>query len=219
MKMTEQQVDFNFQGRYYCIGAENTTPEEIWFVLHGQGQLAQFFINKFAPIASPTRKIIAPEGLSKYYLDGYQGRVGASWMTKENRLVDIVNYLKFLTAIRDKEVIDPSSTSTTLLGFSQGAATASRWALQNTMRLDQLILWSGIFPPDLDFGNGREKLKNTQILNVYGNEDPFLNNERLKEQYDLAKKLDVQVTPVQFNGGHEIHEKTLVDIASRDSRQ
>jgi len=214
--MIEQQVKFNFQGRYYSIGAENSTSKEIWFVLHGQGQLAQFFIKKFKSIASSTRQIIAPEGLSRYYLEGFQGRVGSSWMTKENRMVDIENYLKFLTTVYNKEIVDPTSISITLLVFSQGAATVSRWALQDSVQFDRLILWSGIFPPDLDFEIGHEKLKNTQILNVFGTDDPFLNDKRLKEQYDLAKKLDVEVTPIQFNGGHEIHEKTLLDLTDRD---
>ena len=40
--------------------------------------------------------IIAPQGLHKFYLEGTSGRVGASWMTKENREDDIKNYLVYL---------------------------------------------------------------------------------------------------------------------------
>ena len=37
---------------------------------------------------------MAPEGLSRFYLEGFSGKVGATWMTREDRLNDIDNYLR-----------------------------------------------------------------------------------------------------------------------------
>ena len=183
--------------------------KEVWFVLHGQGQLAKYFLEKFKPLANYQRMIIAPEGLARYYLNGFSGRVGASWMTKEGRLTDISNYLNFLTAIYEQVIHNPGNCKITVLGFSQGAATASRWILGNQLKFDKLILWAGLFPPDLDFKKGQEKLNNLEVHNVYGVKDEFLTDERIQEQFHLADKLGVALKTTTFSGGHEIHLETL----------
>ena len=69
---------------YYSSG-NIKTAKTIWFVLHGYGMLAEYFIKKFDSIVNNDNCVIAPEGLSKFYTKGFYGRVGASWMTKENR--------------------------------------------------------------------------------------------------------------------------------------
>jgi len=212
--MIEKHISFNFEGRYFSIGgnAKENILTEIWFVLHGQGQLANYFLEKFRPLAQDNRKIIAPEGLSRYYLQGFSGRVGASWMTRENRLKDINNYLNFLTSVYNKEVPKDIDIKITLLGFSQGAATASRWALTDSINIQHLILWAGIFPPDLDLPKGQEKFKNLKISNVYGDRDEYLNNDRLAEQAQVANKLGVSYSKIVFQGGHQIDEDALLRL-------
>ncbi|NNF22160.1 MAG: alpha/beta hydrolase [Saprospiraceae bacterium] len=208
--MREKHIPIEFQGRYYTLdGTGNDEKDEIWFILHGQGQLAKYFLNKFKPISRKLSKIIAPEGLAKYYLEGFYGRVGATWMTKEDRLTDISNYLEFLNAVYKKEIPDPKKYKITLLGFSQGAATASRWVLSDECRFDRLVLWAGLFPPDLDFDKGEQKLKDLEVLNIYGTQDPYLNDDRINEQFNIAKRLGVDLKTITFNGGHEIDGVTL----------
>jgi predicted esterase len=212
--MKENHIPIEFQGRYYTLdSAGPDKTDEIWFVLHGQGQLAKFFLKKFEPISNVKRKLIAPEGLAKYYLEGFYGRVGATWMTKEDRLNDISNYLAFLNSIYKKEIPDPSKCRITLFGFSQGAATASRWALTDDCHFDRLILWAGLFPPDLDFEKGKQKMKDLEILNIYGLEDEYLNDARIAEQFDIAKRLGVDLNTITFNGGHEIDLEILQQIS------
>lgn len=212
--MEEHHIRFSFNGRYYSDGGseDKGVLKEIWFVLHGQGQLAQYFLQKFNCISSENRRIIAPEGLSRYYLDGFYGRVGATWMTKEDRLTDISNYIVFLDSIFKREVPKSQNIRITLLGFSQGAATACRWILSDKIKIDRLILWAGLFPPDLDFEKGQEKLRNLDILNIYGDEDKYLTEEREAEQFQLAEKLGVELNTIRFHGGHELHTDTLLGI-------
>jgi predicted esterase len=211
--MKEKHISINYQGRYYTAGdVENEGFNEVWFVLHGQGQLAKYFLEKFQPISNEERKVVAPEGLAKYYLDGFYGRVGATWMTKENRLTDISNYIEFLDTVYKNEIPNPENCKITLLGFSQGAATASRWALADVCHFDRLILWAGLFPPDLDFQKGQKKMKDLDILNIYGNNDEYLNAERMSEQFKLADRLGVELTNITFDGGHEIDQETLIKI-------
>src|SRR4051812_478081 len=110
--MKEQDVSFPFSARYYKLNEINASTRQIWFVLHGYGQLAQYFVRKFSTLAENDVCIIAPEGLSHFYLEELQAsgrkndRVGATWMTRENRLMDIQNYCTYLTSVYKKEVKD-----------------------------------------------------------------------------------------------------------------
>src|SRR5690349_2972850 len=165
----ELSVNFNFKARYFKLGEINSQTKSVWFVLHGYGHLAQYFIKKFKPLEGKGVCVIAPEGLSRFYLEDVNtrnqtgnNRVGAAWMTRENRLMDIESYLTFLNAVYKSE-IGNRSLPVTILGFSQGAATASRWAVQSNIRYERLILWSGIFPDDMDFEKSKEVLKTKQV--------------------------------------------------------
>lgn len=206
----EHQIDFSFNGRYYSLGESSERIEQLWIVCHGQGHLAQYFIKKFECLNNGKNLIIAPEGLSKYYLNGQSGRVGATWMTKENRLIDIHNYLNFLGKVitNVKSDLKPN-IKVTLLGFSQGAATIARFATQTDVVFDRLILWAGIFPPDLPALEGTERLKNKAIYWVYGNQDPYLSSNLYKEQEEIAKQLNASPKSINFEGKHELNDAVL----------
>ena len=208
----EQEVNFLYNARYYKQG-DNGPKKSVWFVLHGYGQLATYFIKKFSILSEMGHKVIAPEGLHRFYQLGFTGRVGASWMTREDRLRDIHNYLTYLDAVYSAEIADPSDTSINILGFSQGAATASRWVTQTDVQFDKLILWAGIFPPDMKFDLSRSRLHGKKIYLTYGTEDHFVTQEKLDEQQSLVAKLDVSPEVIIFDGGHEIDKSTLEKIA------
>jgi predicted esterase len=177
--------------------------------LHGQGQLAQYFIKKFESLEKHDAMIVAPEGLSHYYLNGFNGRVGATWMTKENRLTDIGNYITYLNSVYEALNLPPN-IKTTVLGFSQGAATACRWVTDGKIKFDRLILWGGVFPPDMNFEAGHDMLKQKKIISVNGSHDPFMTEEKFKEMRNLSERLKITPTEIQFDGGHDIHEETLL---------
>ncbi len=216
--MTEQEVSFTFKARYYKLGLITPTTKKIWFVIHGYGQLAQFFVRKFSDLENPETCIIAPEGLSRFYLEDITSRsqtgnnkVGATWMTKENRLVDIENYLTYLNTIYTEEIPKGFSGEVTLFGFSQGAATASRWALSG-VNFQKLILWAGIFPPDMDFRKASDLFKSKEVIEVLGKQDPYLTDERLTEMTQLNDRLGIKPRIVSFDGGHEINPEILKQL-------
>src|SRR4051812_41555257 len=99
----------------------------VWLIAHGYGHLANYFINKFSELNSTDNLVIVPEGLHRYYLNGHSGKVGASWMTKEEREKDIEDYVNYLdkvyetyiSPLEDKIIVNA-------LGFSQGGATICR---------------------------------------------------------------------------------------------
>jgi predicted esterase len=217
--MKEEAVQFNFKARYYKLGEITSTTRKVWFVIHGYGQLAQYFLKKFTPLENPETCIIAPEGLSRFYLEDVTKRsqpgnnkVGATWMTRENRLMDIGNYLTYLNQIYQREIPHSFDGEITLCGFSQGGATVSRWALDGDMKFHRLILWAGIFPNDMDFEKGTTLLKDKEVIEVYGKQDPFLTDVRISEMTQLNKKLNLPIKIVQFAGGHEINTETLLEL-------
>jgi predicted esterase len=213
--MKQKEIDFRFKARYYKAGEIDGKTKQIWFVLHGYGQLAQYFIRKFAPLQQHDICVIAPEGLSHFYLENFEAgkgrktnRVGATWMTRENRDTDIGNYLEYLNSIYQQEVGD-KRVPVTIVGFSQGSATASRWAMSKVIQFDRLILWAGVFPPDMDFTSGRDILKEKEVWFVYGKSDPYLTDERFLEMKSITEKLAIEPHQLEFNGEHDIDAKTL----------
>ena len=208
--MQEKRINIRFEARYYQLGELGKSTENLIFVLHGHGQLAKYFINKFKSLNNGKNCIIAPEGLSKYYLEGFTGRVGATWMTKEDRLTDIDNYIRYLNSVYDEISVQlDKRTKVSVIGFSQGSATASMWVADNHIHFDQLILWAGIFPPDMDFDKASSILKDKPIQYVYGKSDPFITPERIEEMKELSGKLKLQPKITKFDGVHDIHEQTL----------
>lgn len=217
--MKELSLQFDFKARYYKLGEISKVTKQVWFVIHGYGQLAQFFIRKFQQLEQKGVCVIAPEGLSRFYLEdiptrmaGGTNRVGATWMTKENREMDIENYINYLQSIYDAELKDFKKKDVTLLGFSQGAATATRWALSNEFNFQRFVLWAGIFPPDMNFERGKTILAHKEVVAVYGDKDPFITSARMKEMKMLSQKLKIIPKQITFNGGHEINDQALISL-------
>ena len=80
--------------RYYEAG-EPVNGGPLWIVLHGYGQLARFFLRKFEAFEGQAH-VVAPEGPNRFYLgDGYE-RIGANWMTREERGAEIAEHVEQL---------------------------------------------------------------------------------------------------------------------------
>lgn len=216
----EQRISFQFNARYEVLGTASQDIEELWFVCHGHGQLAKYFIKKFDCINDGKTLIVAPEGLFRYYLQGFTGRVGATWMTKEDRLSDIDNYLVYLTAVIDevKKTL-PSKVKTTLFGFSQGAATISRFATQTDVDFMRLVLWAGIFPPDLPQLESTRRLSDKETYLVFGTKDKFATPDRIAEQEKIAEQIKVTPERITFEGEHELYENVIMQIRNNDYLQ
>jgi len=214
--MQQQEIIFPFRGRYFKIGQLSAQTRQVWFVLHGYGQLAQYFIRKFSSLEAQHICVIAPEGLSNFYVEDVASRaqsgntrVGASWMTRENRLADIANYLEYLNALYAHELRDHPTLPVTVLGFSQGAATASRWVVDGKIRFDKLVLWAGMLPPDMNLEGAQQSLADKKVVFVYGLRDPFLTDERFTEMKAVVSAVGLSPAYLPFEGGHELHTPTL----------
>lgn len=191
------------------------TAQTIWFVLHGYGMLSKYFIKKFEPIADDKTLIVAPDGLSKFYTQGFYGRVGATWMTKEDREDEIKDYINYLNELYNYILSQNSNNNVkvNLLGFSQGGATVSRWAAKGVVKFDNLILWASVFPDDMNF----ESLDATNTFVLYGDKDEFATNENVQKQKDLLADSGIDFKLIPFKGTHEIPKEVLVNESQKNN--
>ena len=91
--MIQKNITIPKTARYFVLGEASEQIEEIWFVIHGYGQLANYFIKKFEVLNNGKNLIVAPEALHRFYWKGFDGKVGASWMTNVERLEEIADYI------------------------------------------------------------------------------------------------------------------------------
>ena len=197
------------------LGEPGPFTRQVWFVCHGYGFLAGDFLKNFAALNEKQHLVIAPEGLHRFYLFGTGGKVGASWMTKEDRLNDINDYIHYLddTYAEIMKPLDINRIKVTALGFSQGTATVSRWVLTGGSPVHRLVLWGGDFPPDIDWDTAARRLNHLQVQMVFGTEDPYLKNAALEKQSEQLKRYGVNFQIKTFYGGHEMQQGILTSLA------
>jgi predicted esterase len=112
--------------------------------------------------------------------------------------------VNYLNQVYDRCVPKDFNGIITVLGFSQGAATAARWVIDNHIKFHQLITWCGILPEDMDFDVATEIFKNKKVMVVMGKTDPYLNDEKLKQMTTIHERLKINPAVIEFDGGHEI---------------
>ncbi|PZX52552.1 alpha/beta hydrolase [Algoriphagus chordae] len=209
----KKSINFQYQAQYSVSHEPTFEEKEIWLILHGYGQLAEFFIRKFQEFDSSDRLFIAPEATNYGYLKGFAGRVGANWMTKHERELSIQNNHRYLDLLMENLLSQYKDIPTIkLLGFSQGAATATRWASRWAGEVDQLVLWSGGFAQDMVLEDAREKFSQTEVSLVMGDQDDMIRPESIEIQQELIKNLNKDVKTMIFRGGHEIDIEMLSRI-------
>jgi predicted esterase len=162
--------------------------------------------------------VVAPEGLSRFYVDGLDTheQVGASWMTREARAAEISDYVAYLDAAVRRLRPEGALPRLRVLGFSQGAATASRWALLGDCPVDRLVLWGGAPAHDLDLATHADALQALDLLLVFGTDDPYVSAERRAAVRRRLAAHNIPASIRTFEGGHRLDAdalRTLVEEA------
>lgn len=213
-QLTKSFVEVSRTGRYFSLNSIQPTTKNIWIAFHGYGQLAEYFIKHFENLDPEENFIIALEGLSRFYINGLTGRVGASWMTKEDREEEIKDQSNYVNTVLKDAGIDVSSNAYqfNILGFSQGTAAAVRWFVNNSIRPSHLVLWAGSFPHDVDANEHQEIFKNLPVHFVYGDEDQFLKDVNIEEKTAAFQKAGMKLKVWPFKGKHVMDKPTLAKI-------
>jgi predicted esterase len=209
----QKHLEVKIRASYHKLNELTEQIERIWIVFHGQGMLAQYFIRKFEVLDPKKNYILAPQGLSKYYLEGFTGRVGASWMTKEDRLTEIDNQMSYLNGVIAAEGVEDSNAEIILFGFSQGVATACRFGAFSQMDFKKLVLWAGTFPPDIPVELTQAWGQKVDMVYFTGNQDPFFKEGMIEHQYhQVLQSTGAKPRLIRFDGKHEVIPSLLGQI-------
>ncbi|MDZ4675600.1 MAG: hypothetical protein SGI84_14190 [Gemmatimonadota bacterium] len=190
---------------------------ELWLVLHGYGQLADRFLRSFLPVARADRIIVAPEALSRFYTSREPSRVGATWMTSEGRESEIADYLRYLDRVIDSLAVD--ATTFQVHGFSQGAATATRWVNHTGRPVRRLVLWGGGVAPEVDLAALRGRRPEMEWHLGVGSTDEFITAAAVAAETARLRESGVSFALHRFPGGHIVDQATLVELDSPGQRR
>jgi predicted esterase len=214
MNPTSKNIEVKRKARYFTNELNIEKIETVWFLLHGYGQLAENFIKKFPALDNSSNYTVAPEALSRFYTDDGFGKIGASWMTREERENEIDDYVYYLTQLYGTVVKEFKGKKVKLnvFAFSQGTSTACRWLQKSGIKADKLILWGGFLPPDFNLAGWKNVFGS--LLLVTGKKDEYLPLEKLEEGKRIIEKYYVDYFVHVFNGGHEMKEKVVNEVLS-----
>jgi predicted esterase len=219
--ITEHHITVSRTARYSVIGQPGAAVNDLWVVCHGYAQLSAKFIRRFRPLAAAHRLVVAPEALSRFYVGdhtrpaGPDSVIGASWMTREERDSEIADYVTYLDTLLEHVVRGISANHRiSLLGFSQGSATVSRWVLRGAVAPARVILWGAPAAADADLSAAARKSPGMEWILVSGDTDPYVTSKVRDREQARMRSAGLRVRMMDYQGGHEIHEPTLLALAS-----
>jgi predicted esterase len=207
--------------RYAILGSPTADLSEVWFVCHGHGQLAARFLSRFLPLEREDRLFIAPEALSRYYLSPPSAGphppgtpIGASWMTAEDRDAEMNDYIEYLDLLHDEifSAVDRTRVRVWAIGFSQGAATVTRWVVRGKVEPDRVVLCSGMLPAELDREGAKRLVRRAPLTLAFGDADEFASSERVAAEEAKLDDLGIPYEIMRFKGGHTITPELLTRL-------
>lgn len=215
MTAEAHHIEVRKTARYYMLGDPGQQVRKIWFACHGYRQLARFFVRNFQSILDGETLVVVPEALHRFYLEGDGGRVGASWMTRDDREADISDYVAYLDQLFEVVLasIDNREVQVNALGFSQGSATVCRWLANGRSKVDNLVIWAGTFPPDLNMDTAPDVFQQMNIKLVLGKSDPYAGKGLLEKQISFLTDNEIAYELVEFEGGHAVDPAVLQKVA------
>ena len=215
----EKQVSYTTSNSYSTLNSFTEKTKNVWIVFHGMGYLSKYFIRYFSELNSDENYIIALQAPSKYYQDKAFKHVGASWLTRENTVIETENVLNYVDAVFKKEVSN-NVPNLIVLGYSQGVSVATRWVARRKIQCEMLILHSGgipieLKPEDFDFLS-----PTTKVIYLYGNKDQYITEARKTEEQLKGSKLFKDRLSIEvFEGIHEVNREFLMAISKQIGKE
>lgn len=212
--MQEHHIRVSKTARYVVLG-DTTGADELWFVIHGYAQLASRFLKRFQNLERDRICVVAPEALNRYYFEtapgvhAHDAGIGATWMTREEREIEIDDYVAYLDTLYDHITSQMQSAPkrVVVLGFSQGSATASRWVIRGRVRPTDLVLWGGFVPPEATLAP--DLFKRAALMFVHGSLESYATSAKVAEEIQRLKSAGLESRDIEFEGGHEVNAAGL----------
>jgi len=209
--MQIEHIQVTKTARCTTHGVLNSGTRYIWVLLHGYAQLATDFIKSFESLNPEENFVIAAEGLSRFYTKGFSGRIGATWMTSEDRENDIKDNIRYMELVAEHfSLSDYSNAQIIVLGFSQGVATATRWAANTQLPIAAFVMYAGEMATEYQAKPLAATFTKAKNILVAGESDPLLplfNKDKISEVFEGN-----YFKYISFDGVHEINENSLSDI-------
>lgn len=219
--MRQHSLAVGRTARYFTLGGEGQPVRDIWVGLHGYAQLAARFLRWLAPLDDGTTLVVAPEALSRFYLetrlDGHHGAtIGATWLTREHREADLADHFGYLERLVSELRRDhPAAERLGVLGFSQGSVLAARWLAGTTAQPDRAILWGTPLPRDVPAEALARARGGRPVLLVAGHQDAFAPPGTIEAGAAALTDAGGVARAVRFDGGHSIPAGALLAAVGR----
>ncbi|MFY0652601.1 MAG: hypothetical protein JXQ96_11235 [Cyclobacteriaceae bacterium] len=207
----QEHVSFTFKAPFVTLNSITPNTRHIWIVCHGYAQMAERFIQKFSILDPNENFILAPQGLSRFYFDTYT-KIGASWMTREDRETDLENQRGYIDAIFENvfDGVDLSRYKLHLLGFSQGASMICRIAAHKKIEFSELILWAGGFPKELSANDFQFLGQGAKLKVVLGSKDEYYKSVDYKKELGYMEQgTGLKANFIRYEGTHKIEKSVL----------
>ncbi|MDQ2889439.1 MAG: dienelactone hydrolase family protein [Gemmatimonadota bacterium] len=220
-ELTARHIPVTRTARYYQIGSPNPLVRDVWIACHGFSQLAADFAVPFQSLEDDTRVIVVPEALSRFYLDTRPGhsagsKVGATWLTREDRHAEIADMVGYLDAVYERILdelaahgVHRERSRVHALGFSQGGPAVARWAASGTAVIDRLVSWAHAIPQDVNLRALGERRPRLAIDVVYGTRDRFIGEDAIEEERAMLEASGIPFRMHPFPGGHTLNVATI----------
>ena len=188
-------------------------------VLHGLSDRSANFIDTWMRLEhANSRRVLAPEGLSRHILDPVNDVTGACWGTVEDRPIDQRDAFAWLDQCFSRLQNEAGHGARVLVGFSQGSLIAARWAVARSFVWDAVVLWGAAVPTNVDPRELCKRSKSQKLHIVLGRRDRFATAERRQAVKDRLQGAGVSVEMLDFDGGHRMDDRTLAEVAARFER-
>jgi predicted esterase len=198
MKAITRQIETPVSGRCLLYVPQGRGPLPLLLGFHGYGQAAEDMIEVMGLIPGGERWIrCAVQALHPFY--PRPGRIGACWMTSQDRELRIRENVGYVNRVVDHlRQNEPAGRALVYYGFSQGTAMACRAAVLGEQEPDGVILHGGDIPPDLG-----DLDRMGRVLIARGRQDRIYKPERWRSDLARLGDANVDITRCEFDGGHE----------------
>jgi predicted esterase len=199
----ERTIEATLHGRYLVVPPMSSGPSPLLVGFHGYAEAAEAQLDRMRAIPGAERwLLVSIQGLNRFY-QRRTNEVIAGWMTRQDREHAIADNVAYVASVIDVVRRDWPTTSTLVYaGFSQGVAMAFRAAVRSSWPASGVIAVGGDVPPEIAPAAAALSRIGAVLL-CHGRQDQWYAAEMFENDLRTLRKADVDVRPIDFEGGHE----------------